>query len=676
MLRFVADLTQSFFSHQDQPARRKTIATASHQYENLEARQLLASISFDPSNGVLALIGDNTADVASVSQIVNDPSSDFVIQVDLNGQSETFINTPITSIFFEGNDGNDEFVNNTSLPSFARGGLGNDILVGGSGIDRLVGSEGDDTLEGNFGADILVGNAGNDTLSGDGGEDRLFGGAGEDLLDGDEGNDFLSGGDDADTINGGAGNDTGVGGAGDDTLNGGTGDDGLFGTGGEDELFGDEGDDILGGNDGNDLLEGGLGLDRLFGEAGNDRLNGGEGNDRLFGREGDDTLNGGAGDDLLAGDFGEDVLVGGDGLNTIFGGDGNDQIFGGNDRDLLFGQGGDDLIRGANGDDVLNGGAGDDELHGGLGNDRLAGLAGADQLYGELGDDALFGGDGNDSLVGGVGDNIDILAGNSGRDYFISSSESNILDFNINNDVEVEFRNGTSSWTNREVEVLNGGLFRLQQITGTTQVLASPLLSEPLVFIKQTTIAPQAGGRLATNQEVSITELEFNPDTAQVDAFTLSERQITFAEWDETDDAANLARLDEVPREVAFMWADAEPITAVLPRQAGFYDNFLLISGWTEDRPDNIEFFDVTPDGSHFYLQAAPFAEPAGTLSPEEDFATTWKLAVQQFASGTGGTNNGSLVPKLASVDQFFTLLSSVNPVISSERVSPTLGDA
>ena len=658
MLRFVADLTQSFFSNQNQPNRRKTKATVSHQYENLEARQLLASISFDASNGFLTLSGDNTADTASVVEIASLVSSDITYQVELNGMSETFVNTPITTIFFEGNDGDDQFENLTGLSSFARGGMGNDTLIGGIGTDTLVGSEGDDILSGNAGADTLIGGTGDDTLNGNNGDDSLFGDAGEDILNGGAGEDLLSGGADVDIINGGAGDDLGIGGGGNDTINGGADDDSLFGNDGDDEIFGDEGNDTIGGGIGEDLLEGGSGADGLFGNEDNDRLNGGEDDDTLFGGEGDDSLNGQAGGDVVAGGIGNDLVVGGDGLNTLFGGDGNDRIFGGNDRDLTFGQDGDDIIFAAAGNDVVNGGDGDDELHGGFDDDSLVGGEGDDRLFGELGNDRLFGGDGNDSLVGGVFD-TDVLAGNAGNDYFIAVDNSNLLDFNSQIDVQVEFRNGSSNWTNREIEVLNEGLFRLQQITGSAQVLRPTIATEPLVFIKEATLPPQTGGRLATSEQVSVFETVVSP-IGVIETLETTERQITFAEWDETDADANLVRLDEVPREVAFMWAGAEPITALIPSQAAVWSRFLSLSGWTPTRPDPIAPFEVTPDGEFFYFRSATFAEDAGTLSPEEDFATMWKLLVQQDnANPDDVVINEQLIPKIESVDNFFELLGA-----------------
>ena len=214
--------------------------------------------------------------------------------------------------------------------------------------------------------------------------------------------------------------------------------------------------------------------------------------------------------------------------------------------------------------------------------------------------------------------------------------------------------------------MINEGLFRLQQATGSSQVLSSTIASEPLVFIKDATLATQSGGRLATNEQATFFDIVFNPQTNTFDSVEISERRITFGDWDETDAAANVARLDEVPREIAFVWAGAEPITALIPLQVGYWDSFLQLSGWTQERPDDITFFDVTPDAEWFYLQSAPFADAAGTLSPEDDFATMWKLIIQnQFADPAAPVdpanpiNDEALIPKLASVDQFFALLGT-----------------
>ncbi len=63
-----------------------------------------------------------------------------------------------------------------SIPTFADGGLGNDILVGGSGPDILLGGPGNDYLIGNAGYDILIGGTGRDVLLGGTEDDILIGG--------------------------------------------------------------------------------------------------------------------------------------------------------------------------------------------------------------------------------------------------------------------------------------------------------------------------------------------------------------------------------------------------------------------------------------------------------------------------------------------------------------------
>jgi len=154
--------------------------------------------------------------------------------------------------------------------------------------------------------------------------------------------------------------------------------------------------------------------------------------------------------------------------------------------------------------------------------------------------------------------------------------------------------------------------------------------------------------RLASNESVIVNTPLFNPETSLTENVATTERQIRFAEWDETDDAANLLRLEEVPREVAFLWAGEEPIATLVPSQSEFWNNFLQISGWTQDRPDDISFFNTTPDGEWFYLQTATFADADGALSPQDDFATVWQFVIEQeFADPNNVVVNDALTPKI-----------------------------
>ena len=65
MLRFVANLSN--FSKNRQ--KRKALRNCGLKYQNLEPKQLLASIAFNPSNGIVTLTGDATADTATVSEL-------------------------------------------------------------------------------------------------------------------------------------------------------------------------------------------------------------------------------------------------------------------------------------------------------------------------------------------------------------------------------------------------------------------------------------------------------------------------------------------------------------------------------------------------------------------------------------------------------------------------------
>ncbi len=90
----------------------------------------------------------------------------------------------VSKIEFDGHQGNDYFRNDTSIPTYALGGQGNDTLIGGSGNDQLFGRKDNDVLIGRGGEDSLFGEDGNDYLDGgaDGIVDHLYGGPGADTF--------------------------------------------------------------------------------------------------------------------------------------------------------------------------------------------------------------------------------------------------------------------------------------------------------------------------------------------------------------------------------------------------------------------------------------------------------------------------------------------------------------
>ncbi|WP_187830406.1 M10 family metallopeptidase [Siccirubricoccus phaeus] len=315
----------------------------------------------------------------------------------------------------------------------ARGGVGNDGIVGNDVANWLEGNAGNDTLEGG---------AGPDTLNGGGGADSLVGGAGDDWFLVDDPGDLVieeaGGGTDGVTssvglylsawvenlaLAAGTGGISGVGNELANSLIGNEGDNMLVGWGGADVLRGDAGADVLHGAEGDDRLEGEAGLDSLFGGAGNDTLLGGADADVLQGEAGDDSLSGGS-------DAAFDLLVGGAGNDTLDGASG----FG--EADQLFGEAGDDLFLVDSAGDLVveQPGEGSDTVQaaipgGGyslpenvealvlLGSTAFgAGNALGNALTGNAAANYLLGGAGNDTLDGGAGN--DLLFGEAGADVF------------------------------------------------------------------------------------------------------------------------------------------------------------------------------------------------------------------------------------------------------------------
>ncbi len=394
--------------------------------EKLEVREVPAIAVFGTE---LRITGSEFNDLVTVS--LGPRGSGQIVatrtEVSSGGQtteSKTFALSSITSIRVSLANGDNQFTNQTSLPSIAFGGNGADLFTGGSGNDQLYGGGGNDVLKGLGGNDRLDSAAGVDILEGGDGADVLLGGAGNDNLSGGVGNDTLYGNDGDDTIQGGDGLDTLWGELGDDRLLGGNDNDVLRGGDGNDILEGQAGNDTLYGGIGADRLVGEVGDDTLYGEAGADLLYGGLGNDRAFGGTDDDRIEGNAGDDDLRGDAGIDHIEGGTGADLISGGDGSDRLYGnaqastastpdgnntirgGNGYDSIFSSAGNDLLYGDAGEDRIEAGDGNDRLWGGPDNDILNAGAGNDEAYGEGGDDKVQGGLGEDRVDGGAGNDL------------------------------------------------------------------------------------------------------------------------------------------------------------------------------------------------------------------------------------------------------------------------------
>jgi len=706
MLRFVDSFSKYFDGNNSRSVNRRPISR-NLNYQNLEARHLLAGIAFDAASGVLLIEGSPDNDVAVVS-FATDVTAPGIpvndITVSLTGfADQSFTATSVSELRFEGFDGDDQFTNSTAIPSNVFGGGGNDIIFSGFGSDTVSGGSGNDQITGGAGDDFLAGNSGEDSLFGGAGEDEILGGSGVDQLRGDNGDDRLVGQGGDDMIFGNAGEDTILGGAGDDTINGGLGaddvrggngldsivggggNDSLFGgadsdriegNDGEDRIFGGEGDDfifggadndVLVGENGDDEIDGADGDDEVFGLDGNDIISGGDGIDRLFGAEGNDTIEGGLGNDLVQGNQGIDIIRGGLGDDLIFGGEGSDQIFGDTGEDIIIGNAGDDLINAGFGDDIVFGDFGNDEIIGGAGEDRLFGQGGDDDISGGTEDDIIQGGDGNDIARGGFGD--DILFGNDGDDSLYGQVGEDFLLGQAGNDgsfggvsggdtlIDREGRNRFIDFGSDEIAGLTSTDARLVFRNGTdktTRILQATQSSQPLAFVKDATVSEP--GAIAVSELVSTPVQTLVPGSGNIfEITTVQERTLTFADWDELDQSLNDFYISQTPGLIALDWAGPDAVAGVIASQSSYWTTFLQLSGWTQDRPDAIEFFDVSGDLDWFFLQSAPFADPisASTQNPTADFASIWNLAFETDAAA----EQAQLVNKLNQVDLLFSLL-------------------
>ena len=196
----------------------------------------------------------------------------------------------------------------------ARGNVFNALQYNGdvrSLIENAKGGSGNDQIVGNAANNILYGNDGNDSLTGFAGNDALLGGNGNDWLDGHVGNDQMYGGDGNDIYYVDSFADVVI----EDTKDAIGGVDLVFAYVATNLSFGVENLTIIAsgavnghGNELANVIQGASGQNELYGNAGNDRLSGLAGNDVLSGGEGNDRLLGGAGSDLLFGGKGADVF--------------------------------------------------------------------------------------------------------------------------------------------------------------------------------------------------------------------------------------------------------------------------------------------------------------------------------------------------------------------------------
>lgn len=315
-----------------------------------------------------------------------------------------------------GGNGNDVIYSPWGDYLNARGGAGNDTIIGPDLLGAL-GGEGNDFIA--AGVDIRANSSGNyllswqkalataDSMTPDvlhsyftyaNGNNRLYGGSGSDvILAPGDGNNLVYGDDTSETST--DGNDLVIVGNGENTVYGGGGNDTVYAGSGINKIYGESGDDYIYAEGSQSILDGGNGNDIIIATGHNNNISGGAGDDAIYITGLDNTINGGDGFDLVS--FAQ-MSSGGVTLSTSFW----NKV---TNVEGVVGSAFADQITGTAKDDYMAGGGGNDELHGGAGNDSLLGDAGNDMLYGGAGNDFYFlnGQFGNDQVFENAGEGTD-----------------------------------------------------------------------------------------------------------------------------------------------------------------------------------------------------------------------------------------------------------------------------
>lgn len=255
---------------------------------DIAALQFLYGANFDTASGDTTYTVDFTTGeffVDGVSQGVPNNNETFRTIWDGNGIDTLDLSNALSDLEIDLQPGGFTsfgflylpYLGNTRLDGFgdelfAEGNLANPYLYygntasllenarGGDGDDKIVGNVADNLLEGGEGRDAIYGMSGDDVLVGGQGNDLIIDGLGDTEARGDNGRDFILALSGNGNLRGGTGADIIIGGTGDDTILGEGGDDILRGESGIGFVFG--GDTLIAGK-GEDLLMGGRGADQF-----------------------------------------------------------------------------------------------------------------------------------------------------------------------------------------------------------------------------------------------------------------------------------------------------------------------------------------------------------------------------------------------------------------------------
>lgn len=364
-----------------------------------------------------------------------------------------------------------------------------------------------------------------------------------------------------------------------------------------------------------------------------------------------------------------DTLTNGTNLPaTIAGYGGTDTLTGGTVADTLNGGAGNDTMSGGSGADVLRGDAGNDTLNGGAGEDRLFGGRDVDTLNGDGNDDMLFGG-----ILDyyGVGNSADILTGGSGDDRFLTDNVDQVTD-NYSNNAVIRFdhsiseqsitttgvpkamRYARASWSDAEVEMADGGLGFLHDLTGNTRLLKEPD-GDRLTFLRVGRYLPYS----TTDGVDDANDLATNNFGFSVGGWNSPGGPIAFTAAGISWGAQSIR--ETTIHEIAHNWDSQAETSAEVG--SGFWQRWLDLSGWrtTNNAAGTLV---RSGDGGWFHSPTAVFAReqlnPSDMYSrwnPQEDWATAWELYSQNRQGTLSATVAARMAPKFALIDELVAAL-------------------
>ena len=292
--------------------------------------------------------------------------------------------------------------------------------------------------------------------------------------------------------------------------------------------------------------------------------------------------------------------------STIYAGSGDDYVSGGSVTDI---------VNAGLGNDFVRGGSGDDSIKGGDGLDWLYGDEGQDYLTGGRGIDTIFGGPDADGIYGGNDVSFDFMFGDSGADRFLTREYDLPVDPHFE-DAQIIFEDGSSSWTEWGIETADQAFKELQSLAGNTSILKDTWTLEPLRFVK-----------VESNED-------WSGRNVQTGFLFWQTRTIEIADWNESDELANLGAKVTVIHEIAHNWHPA----------------FCFWCSGATDNPYWGEFVALSRSSS----SPSDFARPYGETNEKEDWATVWEYyAGYRFEDSTNEPSE-LLRKKLRLVDDFF----------------------